>query len=378
MLQEWNDCRKKLAEALARYVGYTTGAYQLSRIADVTELFDQVPSRLRLEVVKGLQRRVKSEAVNGLKEEYAAGITDFAVGLGLIRRIDRGGQTTRLALTELGRAYRAAKGLDLADYRDFLLQFSVLQFDADIYGLLLDMALDGPLPVGQQLQEHFRIRTQELRRDRSSWLLRAFPNPLLRERLLRGSTGFTVRWIKNARGADIGLKPVGDDFLRHHATPRRGWVISLGHIREDGHLTPTGRKVALRLRGKSDRYFWLGPPRDWFDRLRVDAALIREPLGPAWTIIRPCSSETEPVSHDVVAKTADFMEKAFRYMRLIRANQVPLDAVKPYIYFLEWRSDLRFDEEAIFRAVFRKFEKRFAPMSQRTGLLGHYQLRKRR
>ena len=206
----------------------------MSRIAEVTELFDQSPSRLKLEVVKGLQRRPKPEFAKSVTYKYAEGITDFAVGLGLIRRIDRDGAVPRLALTELGRAYRSAKGLDLADYENFLLQFSVLQFDADVYGLLLDMALDGPLPRGRQLCENFENRTLELRRERSVWLVRAFPNPRLRERLLRGNTGYTARWIKNARGTEIEVKEVGDDFLRHHATPRRGgFSLSATYARMD-------------------------------------------------------------------------------------------------------------------------------------------------
>ena len=378
MLQEWNKCRESLAEALARYVGYTTGAYQLSRIADVTEIFDKVPSRLRLEVVKGVQRSLNTETVKSLKEDYAAGITDFAVGLGLVRRIDQGGSLARLALTELGRSYRAATGLDLPDFRKFLLQFSVLQFDADIYGLLLDMAMDGPLPTGPQLQNYFGDRTLNLRRERATWLQRAFPDSRLRERLLQRDAGSTVRWIKSTRGPEIEIKEIGGDFLRHHATPRRGWLVSLGHLQKDGQLTPMGRKVALRLRDVNDRFFWLGPPREWFKHMHVNTALIKEPLSPAWNIVRPITAYTEPVPLDIVVKTADFMERAYRYMRLIRANQVPLDSVKPYVYFLESCSDLRFDEEAVFRAVFKTFEKRFAPMSQRTGLLGHYQMRTRR
>ncbi|MDE3256388.1 MAG: hypothetical protein OYM47_00940 [Gemmatimonadota bacterium] len=378
MLQEWNECRESLAEALARYVGYTTGAYQLSRIAEVTELFDQAPSRLRLEVVKSLQLRLQTETSRNLKEDYAAGITDFAVGLGLVRRIDRGGSLARLALTELGRTYRAASGLDLDDFRKFLLQFSVLQFDADIYGLLLDMALDEPLPAGSDLLKYFKGRTLDLRRERTDWLLRAFPDPRLRVRLLQTDAGSTVRWIKNVRGSEIEIKEIGLDFLRHHATPRRGWLVSLGHLHKDGLLTSSGRRVALRLRGESDRFFWLGPPLNWFTRMHVDKALIKEPFSPAWNIIRPSRENTEQPPFDTVVRTADFMERAYRYMRLIQANQVPLDAVKPYIYFLESRTDLRFDEEAVFRAVFKIFDKRFAPMSQRTGLLGHYQMRKRR
>ena len=377
MLQEWANCRERLAEALGRYVGYTTGAYKLSRIAEVTELFDQAPSRLRLEVIKALQRPLNTETAKVLKEEYAAGIADFAVGLGLVRRIDRGGSLARLALTDLGRAYRAASGLDLDDYKRFLLQFSVLQFDADIYGLLLDMALDGPLPTGSELQKHFKSRTLNLRHERTTWLLRAFPDSRLRERLLQGDSGSAVRWIKNTRGLEIEMKEIGGDFLRHHATPRRGWLVSLGHMETDGQLTPMGRRVALRLRGESDHFFWLGPPLEWFKRMHLDAALIKEPLSPAWNIIRPSRAETKPVPSDTVVKTADFMERAYRYMRLIRANQVPLEAVKPYIYFLESRSDLRFDEESVFREVFKTFEKRFAPMSQRKGLLGYYQSRKR-
>ena len=376
MAQGWSSSREELAGALARYVGYTTGAFQIARIADVTELFDQRPSRMKLEVVAGLQRG--HDGAKPVTHKYAEGITDFAVGLGLVRRIDRGGLVPRLALTELGRAYRAATGLDLGDYQRFLLQYSVLRFDADVSGLLLDMALDGPLPVGSPLQRKFANRTRQLRDARCAWLIQAFPNPRLRDRLLRGDMGYIVRWIKDARGAKIEVKEIGADFLRHHASPRRGWMTSLGYLRSDGHLTLLGRKIALRLRADGDRYFWIGPPRDWFERLRVDAGLIREPLSPVWNMVRPINPGLGTASSEAVERTADFMGTAFRYMRLTRANQAPLAAVTPYIYFLEHRLGMQLDPDRVFRAVFRKFETRFAPMSQRTGLLGYYQLRIRR
>lgn len=376
MAQQWDDSRDELAAALARYVGYTTGAPYITRIADVTELFDQSPSRMKIEVVRTLQRQI--EVARGREHKSADGIVDFAVGLGLIRRIDRGYLVPRLALTELGRAYRSARGLDIADYRDFLLQYSMLQFDADVSGLLLDMALDGPLPSGPELLGRFEERTRELRRLRSDWLLKAFPSPQLRERLLRGDTGYVVRWIKDARGPAIEVREIGADFTRHHARPRRGWLTSLGHIRTDGQLTSRGRELALRLRAGGDGFFWVGPSRNWFERLHVDPVLIREPLGPAWNIVRPAKAHGSSVPHQVVASTADFMERGYRYMRLVRANQVPLQAVKPYIYFLECRLGFRLCADMVFRAVFRQFETRFAPMSERTGLLGYYQLRRRR
>jgi len=376
MAQQWDDSRDELAAALARYVGYTTGAPYITRIAEVTELFDQSPSRMKIEVVRALQMRIAT--ARGREHKSADGIVDFAVGLGLIRRIDRGYLVPRLALTELGRAYRSAKGLDIADYSNFLLQYSVLQFDADVSGLLLDMALEGPLPSGSELLGKFEERTRELRRMRLDWLLKAFPSPQLRERLLRGDTGYVVRWIKDARGPAIEDRDIGADFTRHHARPRRGWLVSLGHIRKDGQLTSRGRELALRLRAGGERFFWIGPSRPWFERLHVSAALIHEPLGPAWNLIRPVKAQVSPVPHRIVADTADFMEKGYRYMRLVRANQVPLQAVKPYIYFLERRIGLRLCEDTVFRAVFRQFETWFAPMSERTGLLGYYQLRRRR
>lgn len=376
ILQEWNNPREELAQALARYVGYTTGAYQITRIADVTEQFVQAPSRMKMELVTSLDQELRErKRVKTGQTSYAEGITDFAVGLGLVRRIDRGQFFPRFTLTDLGRAYHAAKHLELTEYKNFLLQFSVLQFDADFYGLLLDIALDGSLPTGSQLQKLFGHRTHELRRERSDWLMQAFPNPQLRDQLLRGNDGYVVRWIKSIRGSEIEQTSVGDHFLRHHTSPRRGWAISLEHIGEDGKLTSKGRNVAVRLRGNNDRYFWLGPHHSWFERLRVDASLIKDPLGPAWNLIRPSNVGTEPVPKDVISDTAEFMIQSYPHMRLVRANQVPLDAVKPFVYFLEQRLDCKLDEERVFKDVFRQFERLFAPMSQRTGLLGYYQLR---
>ena len=401
MMYTWDHCRRQLIEALSRYVGYTTGAYKIHRIAEVTEALDQVPSRRKLEIIRELRGDVGSN--------YAAGIIDFAVGLGFLRVVGRSGpvarQSTserrhftgtlrgsprrralgrsasmsRVALTDIGRAYRAARGLALGDFGDFLLQFSVLQCDADLYGVLLDIALDGPLPIGRQLQTSFGSRVSEIRRDRSDWLLSAFPDVRLRQRLLRGESGYAVSWIKSVRGPELELKPIRSDFVRHHATPRRKWALSLGHIDEDGHLTVQGRDIAVRLRANNNRYFWIGPMRGCFERLNMDSSLVVEPLSPVWNLIRPVSDEVDQDQYDfdtVISQIASFMRRAYKYMRLIRANQVPLTAVTPYIYFLEHRAQVRLNEDDIFRAIFRQFDSEFAPMSKRHSLLGYYQIRR--
>lgn len=322
---------------------------------------------MKLEIVKSYQ---------AVGANYAEGITDFSVGLGLVRRVGHGGMVQRFALTDLGRTYHAANRLDLSDYKHFILQFLVLQFDADVYGLLLDMALDHCLPSGKSLQKAFADRTHDLRHERSDWLVKAFPNPQLRERLLTSNNRYTVPWIKNARGIKIETESVGADFPRHHASPRRGWAVSLGHMDKDGHLSPKGRVAAEALRATNDRYFWLGPPQNWFERLRVTPALIRKPLMPAWNLIRPSGISTEPIPSTLIHQVAEFMSHSYSHMRLIRANQAPLEAVRPYVYFLESESlNYRVDERMLFEQVFRQHAARFAPMSQRSGLLGYYQQR---
>lgn len=325
---------------------------------------------MRLEIVKSHKT---------LGANYAEGITDFSVGLGLVRRVDHGGIVQRLALTDLGRAYHAANRLDLSDYRRFILKFSVLQFDADIYGLLLDMALDRSLPSGKSLQTVFANRTRDLRRERSDWLLKAFPNPQLREHLLVSNKGYIVPWIKDTRGAKIETEHVGADFARHHTSPRRGWAVTLGHMDNEGHLTLKGQVDAQGLRATNDRYFWLGPPRNWFQRLHVSPALVREPLTPAWNIIRPRGVGTGPIPASLIQQVAEFMSQAYPHMRLIRANQVPLEAVRPYVYFLESESlNYKVDEGKLFELVFKQYATQFAPMSKRSGLLGYYQKRSQR
>ena len=66
-------------------------------------------------------------------------------------------------------------------------------------------------------------------------------------------------------------------------------------------------------------------------------------------------------------QVADFMSQSYSHMRLAWSNQVPLEAVKPFLYFLEQDFNCRLDERRIFESIFRRFENRFAPMSQRTG-----------
>lgn len=371
MRLSWSDCREELVKSLARYVGYTTGAFRLDRIAELTTYFDDRPAVLTLEVVKLIEKKFD------VKARYAHGVIDFAVSLGFLKRVAGGGRAGRLVLTDFGRAYRSALGLTLKEYRGYLLTFSLLEFDADVYALLLELALNEPLPKGKQLHALFSERVHCLREERLRWVNEAFPDPRLRERIISKEGRLLVPWL-TSEGTKLSALPVEPDFARHHAAPRRGWAIELGHLQPDCFTSHSGRAVLARLRAGGPKYFWLGPTPGCLEKLHVAESPPPAAHAPAWSILRP--PPATPVTRDqtyseICDALAEFMKEAYRFVRLVNTNQAPIHSVLPYLYFRELSSGQRVDKEEILRDLFRRHEERLAPLSARNSLFGHYQLR---
>lgn len=355
------SCERELSLALSRYVGYTTGAYHIvERLDDITTRFDKKPFLYEVELIKVLRDKFQ------ISSKYAIGITNFTQSLGFIRRIERGGQIARFYLTPVGRTYRAALSLNEEKFKQFLFSYAVFEYDCDVYGLLLDMADENGLESGAKLHLEFLRRTIELRKIRLKWLEKTFPNRILRERIER-----YILWIEDPKREEPS-----EDFARHHATPRKGWAQSLGHLSKSGILTDEGRRLLNRLKGDQKDYFWLAPRKECFNKLNVLIPDFSGEFAPAWNLLRPQQSDEEP-NEQCVERVVQFMEEAYYYIRLIQSNQADLDSVVPYLYFVEHLIGRRVDENILFMKIFSKYRDKFAPMSKRTSLLGHYQLRRK-
>lgn len=364
-----------LLKALSRHIGYTTGAYAIFRIADIVLTFENEPSKYQFQLIQELLNR-RLDSSGAIQEEYASEILNFGVALGLIERLSIGGSAglSKFALAPAGLAYRSAYKLDLESFKRFLLTGLVVESDADAYVLLLEVLFslqdkkDSP-----NYRSLFKDWTSEILEERSCWINRAFPNPILRERLAK-----RISWAKLSHKKEVTPHRVKDDFARHHATPRKGWTVALAHYdeKEDG-LTPGGIELLHRLRGQRNRFFWLGPPEGTQEALRIPPEhRLGGPFAPSWNALRPMKKAQESeMIEEIMVSTVSFMEKAFPFLRLVHANQAPLDAVRPYIYFKESELGVRTDTDALLRDIFQERSDKFTVLSKRTGSLGYYQLR---
>ena len=358
------NCFYQLSLALSRYVGYTTGAYILFRIANITGFFKDKPSIHEIEIKHIIEKE------KGFSSDYSKGVINFGVGLGLLQRYGQGGRLSKLGLTDLGRTYKAAHALDDKELMSFLLTFAVLQYDCDIYGLLLNVAADYPHLAGESLHEKFLNYTKELRKIRYNWIKTVFPNPLVRAKVAE-----PILWIKTRNLKENVIIDPEKDFARHHANPRKGWAIELGHLTEKGEITDKGIEILNNLTQDRGSYFWLGPPQECFKILNIENKYAYGPNAPAWNLLRPNKKE-EAATKEMTDKIVNFMEKSYESISLVRAKQASLGAIIPYIYFLESYYNIRVNENETFKRIFTEHRSRFAPMAKRTGQFGHYQLRK--
>ena len=100
------------------------------------------------------------------------------------------------------------------------------------------------------------------------------------------------------------------------------------------------------------------------------------PFAPAWNLFRP-GKLNEKLPENLVSEIANFMVEVFPAIRFVQANQASLEAVLPFLYFREYQLGVHVDPNSLFAQLFSSHRDLFAPMSKRTGLFGHYQLRRR-
>ena len=370
-----SDFETDLAAALSRHIGYTTGAYQLDRIANIATMFDRKPSLYQYELVQHLKDQSEGSQ-RKVREKYAAEIINFASALGILRKAADGPTrgARRFALTPEGSTIRSA----LERGEDTLLRFTliglVLESDCDAYGLLLDILDELPI-AGAELHREFRVRFEALRSERLAWLDRAFPNRTLRDRIHE-----KMSWIPHQRRT----QPQSTDFGRHHVTPRLGWAQWFGHIvperptsmaTEDSLLTDTGVELLSALKRGTGRYTWLGPECGTQEALRVVESLQRGgPCAPSWNLLRPTDRRQSKADVDRIAEdVADFMYIHYADLKLIHANQASIASVVPYLHLREHQLGYAVERD---RVLDRIFETRssFSYLSSRRHKYGYFQL----
>lgn len=398
-MMDWNTCAQEFGRALSRYNGLTNSADLGLMTRVITgELFDTTkPFRLAHEVIK------KFETEGGKKSRSAEVLLHHAIAFGFLRRAMPGGTVSRpelirkqeatsyIALTALGRACRAAanwRGGD-GEFMQFLWNYALLECDFDMYGLLLKSAKENAGKVVSE-KDFYRL-FYDIRKGQMKWMKEVLPRRIPREHVQRN-----VRWVgttmtrKNAAGAITQRRVFALDEIfefsgatpGHHFNQRKKWARHFGHIDEGKvKLTETGLRLSSKLPPISAEppFFWLGPTKECARAKIIAAAKIQESWqSPAWRILRPrvVDKSLQPC---VVEKTAAFMADAFGDIRLSKAAQASLDAVEPYVYFLEQKmGGMIGDARDIFRQVIDGRKDLFACLLQPNLSQSHYRLRKER
>lgn len=363
-----------LSIALSRSIGYTTGAYDIGRIVSIAALFSNKPSLYQAEITKFLMD-LPTAHQRGIGQPYAAQILNFAAGFRIIDKVADGPtqDVDRFALTPEGMTVKAALEHEEDDLLKFVLTGLVLEADSDSYALTLDILQKGNVS-GSDRYRAFKNRYQSLRSERVEWLMSAFPNRRLRDRITKN-----IHWIPgNWRGTIDSLKQLTDNFARHHITPRTDWGRWFGHLDSSDRLTERGEQILRAIMGPSLDYVWLGPPYGTLDALRIPEPQQRSgPWSPSWDLLRPTLRETsQQAILQVAEEVASFMESHYSSLRMVNANQAHLGAVRPYIYFTEQRLGYSVDEESVLETIFATV-KSFGLLSMRQHRYGYYQRRDR-
>lgn len=365
-----------LARSLSRYIGYTTGAYGIFRIANIPVSFGDKPSLYQFEILQPLMDNALGSGSH-LKEQYAGEIINFAAGLRLVYKVPDGPtpHLTRYAYTAEGATIRAAWTFEEHEFIRFVLLGQILEFDSDAYCVLLDV-LSRPHSEGFKYQSAFRERFEQLRNERLEWLQRAIPNRTFLDRIV--SQQNILPWITRGRRGELSAKPLKSDFGRHHATPRRGWAIDLGHLTPDGKLTEEGIALIDAARGGASDYMWLGPPYGTQEALGIDPSEVRAgPFSPSWNLLhpnRPVESDSE--LEELVDITANYMDSHYDQLKLVHANQARIDSILPFVHFSERKLGFSVTTDTLFEQIFRS-RPSLHVLSTRHSKYGYYQRRDR-
>ena len=324
ILFDRTSCLKDVAGALSRYNGHTTFV-RLERILalPLSDDFSRaasvyasqlIASSVDPDVGKVAARRYIEHAL-ALGFLYRATKVTEQVRLTDTRR--KISSTSRLALSPLARALRASNSLGNSDFREFLITCSLLQYDFDMYGLILKTARTSSL-----VPDAFFGAFRQLLHIRRTWFDAMDPQ-------LQLELAGTIPWINH---------DISDTSLSHHFNLRRSWAIALDHLSHiDFNLTDLGRSYAARLPRDADQ-FWLTPSSECIEKLRLH--VLPPPTTPStsWELLAPSTQGSNP-TFQVVDAVAHFMLEAFDHLRMHLFRQAPVTAVIPFVYYAKYKAD---------------------------------------
>ena len=384
MLKDWKACVREVGRSLSRYDGYSTYA-KLETILSIptSSLFEDNPSCYAAELIsqvekQGVSRRVAQDHLRhgvalGFLERIISGGGVFKPESGLVKKFD---ETTRVALSPLGRALCAANKLGLENFRNFLITCALLEHDFDMYGLLLKCAWENS--ENKIHLNEFSKQLKALLRQRKEW----FDQNLL-IRPVREQVCNYVPWAncqtssRQMSSRQMSSRQMSSRSIGHHLSMRQQWAKHLLHIDENGSLTDIGRdraRLVVAVESKNSM-FWLAPTPECAKKVGVLSEK-SDSIFSAWDLFRPNAPESDP-GENMIKRVAGFMETAFKSLRLRIFAQAPLAAVIPYVHFEETCLNKRINVHSIFDAVIRQNRDTFYCLLTAVPEECHYQLRTR-
>lgn len=374
----WDVCVRELGGALSRYIGLTYRCRLDLIELVVADVFGDKPFLYARELRRAIE-------LHNIKPSGAPHYIQYSVVFGWLFRAVRGGteahprvadrleSTSHIALTALGRALRAALKWERGYFPRFLWEYALLERDFDMYGLMLKVASQSGEGI---CRKEFWKTFYDINSQKIEWVEKKF-----RHKSHIADIENHIQWVVSERGKIHAPSPdknfrFADKTLTEHFNQRMAWAKHLGHFDKSGVITDTGRQLSAKLPSVDDEpFFWLGPSKECAQARIISAADIpEEQYSPAWNLLRPPCSKKVEISDELVEKTANYMTGAFDCIRLHEVAQASLDAVVPYVYFLEQNLGGRVDERELFRKVLDNYRGRIVGTVQPKFSQSHYRL----
>lgn len=361
-----------LANALSRHVGYTTAAYELSRIFSVVDFFNNKASAINEEIKSYLLN--KYDASSALTEGYISEVINFTTSFGLVEIVGHKGQRFQsYTLTQQGRAFLAIRHLGISELQNFTASKIILLSDADFALPILSYFKN---QYQNNIKNYFIDFITNLYKLRFNWLLNAFTEKILFQRIVD-----KITWLKQDIYSTNGyiIQKFTDNTARHHVTPRIGWLSELNWVNKDEKtLTPFGEYIYHSLL-PNHFYFWLAPPYEVLKKLGINLEQIPESasednfLKAFNSLYTPDESQYMKIVDDV----AKIMSDGFEYAKLVYSRQATLLLPIMYIEYRIFKDKLSYDWEYIMNILFSKYKNYFERLSAKVGRIGFFRLKKR-
>lgn len=363
-----DESERSLARALSRHIGYTTGAYDLGRILSVLDFFQDKPSGYKEEIVPYLKSQATDKGDQKITEDYLSEVVNMAQAMRIVETVSsRDVGLQRMAPTEHGRSLLGARATKDEDFINYYITKTVLLADADS---LFPVLKYYTITTKDSLQTYFVSFQEGVRRSRMDWLLTAFPQKILLERIVD-----QVSWVSKTK-APIGEYKVDiptKNTARHHTAPRQGWLVYLGMLDRDSKtLTAFGFDVLHSLE-PSKLYFWLGPTVDAQDSLRIEKSIQAQgPYEDTYNMRSPTLEASENDIKMLIDDVALIMTTGYTAAKLIHAPQASLILSIEYIRYRSYRDNRNYSWQNVLSELFNHKRGEFERLSAHKGQIGFY------